>query len=71
MYDLLDANWEEQDALQLFCDTGFGRKICEDFIGAFADADPEVDNFDRFDILLKDYPAGQGYQTIVAFAQTG
>jgi len=36
----------------------------------FADANPEVDNLDRFNVLLKDYPSGGGYQTMIYYAQS-
>ena len=34
-----------------------------------ADADTSVDNLERFDVFLKDYPSGQGYKGIVYYAQ--
>ena len=57
-YNILDANWEEEEALQLFCGTEIGLPVCQDFIQGLAGETPEVDNWNRFNILLKDYPAG-------------
>ena len=67
-YDLFDFNWAEEETLQLFCDSKIGNTVCQEFIQGLAGETPEVDNWDRFDILLKDYPAGQGYQSLVPFA---
>ena len=67
-YNILDADWSETYVSQLFCDS-LGLSICEGIIGMVADSNPEVDDFDRFDIFLKDYPAGQGYQCLIAYAQ--
>ena len=41
-----------------FCNSKFGRPICEDIIKNFADSNPDVDDFERFDVFLRDYPAG-------------
>jgi len=56
-YDLLNANWLEEQATMTLCDT-FGGNFCEKLLQYFATADPEVDNLDRFDVFLKDFPAG-------------
>lgn len=34
-----------------------------------ADADPSVDNMDRFDVFMSNYPAGSPYQDMVLLAQ--
>ena len=36
----------------------------------FADANTEVDNMARLNVVIKDLPAGNGYQNIVYYAQT-
>ena len=65
-YNLFDPNWAEVDAIQLFCAVEQG--FCNSFLAWLADSDPEVDNLDRVGVLLKDFPAGSGYQNIVYYA---
>ena len=66
-YNLFNSNWEEEEALQLFC--GALNGACSAILESFADTDTDVDNLDRLDVLLKDYPAGGGYQTFVHYLQ--
>jgi len=35
-----------------------------------ADANTEVDDMDRYDVFLKDFPAGNGYRNLVYYAQS-
>ena len=42
-----------------FC--GFFEGLCEDVIAAVADADPSVDNMDRYETFLNNFPAGSSY----------
>ncbi len=58
-YNLFDSNWFEEDSTLLFCK--YFDSICHGFLKYFADADPNVDNLDRFDVFLRDFPAGAGY----------
>jgi len=69
-YDLLDANWLEEEATQAFCNQKLAQGLCVDILAYVADANPDVDNLDKFDVFLKDFPAGSGYQNIVYYAQT-
>lgn len=66
-YDLLNFGWLEEDAVQLLCNVE--PKICDALIRYTADADPEVDAMDRYDVFLKDFPAGNGYGNLVFYAQ--
>ena len=49
-------NWFETDAGVLFC--GAFPKVCDDFIGQVCDADPKLDNYERFDVLAGHDPSG-------------
>ena len=66
-YNLLDANWIEEEATQLFC--GAAQGICEDLLKYVADADTSVDNLDRYEVFLKDFPAGNGWGNLVHYSQ--
>ena len=55
--------------IQQFCESGFGQPICQFLIEGISGETPEVNNWGRFDIFMKDYPAGQGYQALIAYAQ--
>ena len=68
VFDMLDANWFEDEAEILFCDLLEG--LCEEFIAYFADADPTVDNMARLNVFLANFPAGTGYEDVVYYAQT-
>lgn len=61
-YNLFNAGWLEQTALQLFCEE---TDICYDLVRYMADSQTEYDNLDRWDVVMKDYPAGNGYQNLV------
>ena len=49
-----------------FC--GLFEGLCEGMIAAVSDADPSVDNMDRLNVFLSDFPAGSSYQDMVMFA---
>ena len=68
VFDMLDANWWEDEAELLFCAELDG--LCEEFLAYFADANPEVDNLDRANVFLANFPAGTGYEDVVYYAQT-
>jgi len=67
-YNLMDAGWLEEDAVQLLCDAFDG--LCEVILKTVADADPSVDEMDRFDVFLKDFPSGEGFGALVYYAQS-
>lgn len=67
-YNLFNASWLEEDAVQLLCNEVPG--FCESVLKIVADSDPSVDNLDRLDVLLKDLPSGLGYQNLVYYAQS-
>ena len=68
IHDLADSNWWVEEAELLLCGD-LDPKLCEELLKYGADADPEVDNLDRLDVFIKDLPAGQGYQSVVFYAQ--
>ena len=59
VYNIFGANWWEEEALMSFC--GLFEGLCEDLIAAVADADPSVDNMDRYETFLNNFPAGSSY----------
>ena len=67
-YDLMNFGWEEETAAQLFCDAV--GVVCADLLQYVADANTDVDDMDRYDVFLKDFPAGNGYGNLVYYAQT-
>ena len=67
IFDMLNTNWWEEEASLLFCDELFG--ICDELLAYFADSDPEVDNLDRFNVFLANFPAGTGYENLIYYAQ--
>lgn len=64
-FELFDSNWWEEESTLLFCAELEG--FCEELLAYFADADPEVDNISRFNVFLKDFPSGAGYQDLVYY----
>ena len=66
-YDMFNANWLEEQVLQSLC--GEFDNFCADVVKDFADMNPDVDNMDRMEVFLKDYPAGAGYRNLVHYAQ--
>lgn len=48
--------WFESDLGILFC--AAYPKVCGDFIGQICDGDPELDNYDRYDVMVGHSPSG-------------
>jgi hypothetical protein len=48
--------WFETDAGIIFC-TEF-RKYCDDAIAQLMDADPSLDNYERYDVFIGHVPSG-------------
>ena len=69
-YNLFNANWWEETAVQTLCSHALILGFCEDVIRYVADANTEVDDMDRLDVFLKDFPAGNGYQNLAYYAQS-
>jgi hypothetical protein len=67
LYNFIGVNkWES--VLELaYCKVN--RQDCVDIILAFTDTDPSVDNLDRFQEFLADFPAGSSLNDLVFFAQ--
>lgn len=65
-FELFNSNWFEEEGTLLFCKELEG--ICDDFLAYFADANPDVDNLDRFNVFLSNFPAGSGYQNLVFYS---
>lgn len=66
-WSLFDSNWWEEESTLLFCAELDG--ICDDLLAYFADSDPAVDNLARFNVFMKDFPAGTGFENLVYYAQ--
>ena len=66
-YNLFQFGYLEESAAQVLCETY--EFICADLVRAIADADTTVDRMDRYDVFLKDFPAGNGYGNLVYYAQ--
>jgi hypothetical protein len=45
-------------------------KVCGDLIGYIADADPDLDNYDRYDVLSGHAPSGTSVQNMVSHFKT-
>ena len=67
-FNLMNFGWLEEDAVQALCNEFAG--ICDALIRYVAYANTEVDNMDRYDVFLKDFPSGTGYRNIVYYAQS-
>jgi len=49
-------SWFESDAGIIFCSTF--PKVCGDVLAQICDADPSLDNYDRYDVLVGHDPSG-------------
>ena len=65
-YNIIGVNWWMEEAILLFCWQFEG--FCEEQLALAADADPSVDNMERFDVFMSNYPAGGTYQDMVLLA---
>lgn len=65
-YNLFGMNWWADEAEMIFCELINGA--CDHILEAFADADTSVDNLDRYERFLKDFPAGSPFQDLAHFA---
>jgi pimeloyl-ACP methyl ester carboxylesterase len=65
-YNLMNANWAEETAMQLFCNAIPG--VCDFLVSYVADSNTDVDNMDRWNVVLKDFPAGNGWGNLVFYA---
>jgi hypothetical protein len=59
VYNIVGANWWEEQSIMAFC--GLFEGLCEGMIAAVSDADPTVDNMDRLNVFLSNFPAGSSY----------
>jgi gastric triacylglycerol lipase len=55
-------SWFETDAGMLFC-ADFAY-VCGDLLKYIADADPTLDNYDRYDVLIGHDPSGTSVQNM-------
>lgn len=65
IYDVFDFNWWQEEAEILFCKEAHG--FCEDILRVVGDADPSVDNLDRFAEFQADWPAGSSIEDSIYF----
>lgn len=68
VFDMFNFTWLEESALQLLCNELKG--FCYDFVHQFSGGNNDIDNMERWNVLLKDYPAGNGYQNLVYYMQS-
>lgn len=68
VFDMFNFTWLEESALQLACNEL--QDFCYDFVHQFSGGNDQIDNMERWDVLLKDYPAGNGYQNLVYYMQS-
>jgi len=66
-YNLFDAGWLEESAVQELCDAMLDK--CAGLFMYLSGADGRVDDMDRYDVFLKDFPAGNGYRNLVYYSQ--
>lgn len=66
-YNLFDAGWLEESATQMLCDTLSDK--CESLFMYMSGADGSIDDMARYDVFLKDFPAGNGYRNLVYYSQ--
>lgn len=67
IYNIIPPLWLEEEAATKFCH--WFSFICKELIGIFADMDPHVDNLDRGEVYLSNFPSGSGYMTFLHYAQ--
>lgn len=65
--EFLPQNWMITNFGSAFCAI-FG-KICDDFVSLLADMDPNVDNYDRYDVLAGHDPSGTSVKNMVHWEQ--
>lgn len=66
-YNIIGVNWWEDAAIMELCNLFDG--ICAKIIQGAADSSTDVDNLDRLNVFLENFPAGSGYKTLVYFMQ--
>ena len=66
-FNLFDFGWLEEEATTLLCNELFG--FCDKLVHWFSGGNSAVDNMDRWDVVMKDYPAGNGYKNLVFYMQ--
>ena len=64
-YNLFNANWLEETAVQAFC--AHFLDFCGKILHSIAGGNDQVDNMSRFTVFMKDYPAGSGYKCTIFY----
>lgn len=67
IHEFLPQNWLITNFGSAFCAL-FG-KLCDDFVASLADMDPNVDNYERYDVLAGHDPSGTSVQNMVHWEQ--
>jgi len=65
--DFLPPSWASTRFASVFCTVFDG--VCTDILGDIADADPEIDNYQRLNIILGHFPAGTSTLDILHWRQ--
>ena len=66
LFDLYNSNWWQEEAEKVLC-AEIDPELCVGLLKYFGNADPEVDNLERLNVFLKDFPSGQGYQGLAYY----
>ena len=68
LYNILPYNFLNTGVASAFCNL-FDGHLCDFVMSIFADADPAIDNTDRYDVYMSNLPGGAGYKNIVHYGQ--
>lgn len=68
MYNLLPYDFINTGVGVLVCNL-FNGKLCDLVLSLIADADPSIDNTDRYNMYMSNEPAGASYRNFLHYAQ--
>jgi len=68
LWNLLPYNFLTTGVATLACNL-FDGKLCDLVMSFIADADPTIDDTDRYDVYMSNEPAGAGYRNYLHYAQ--
>ena len=65
---MFNFGWLEESATTLLCEELWG--LCDHLVHWFSGGNSDIDNMERWDVVMKDYPSGNGYQNLVFYMQS-
>ena len=68
MYNILPYNYLQSGAAGAVCNL-FGGELCTWAMSMASDADPSIDNTDRYDVYTAQLPSGASYKNYLHYAQ--